>query len=523
MNRRPCSQTPSPAYLGNLSFPPDDDYYDDFSFDSSEAAEAGDAAEAVLNQVTADGAAAADDETTPTGRVRRSGIGRSGRMHKFAKFAPKIELHAHLNGCIRESTLADLARERGVTLSARIHGGDSAFSGSGEGAAHPTDHAGETRKDRDTHAARTTDSVSSSGGVRNTKRRSLLDCFEILEEIRKCVDDVGALRRICREALEDFAAENVAYVELRSTPKRLLMMQRGVGNEDGVGSVLCSKRQYIETVLGVMTEFEEKEKQRYHREAEEAKSQISFCRLPMISRFLVSIDRSASVDDAEENVSLAKELFEDGNTFVVGVELGGNPTKNDFRDFEPALANARKAGLKVSVHCGEVPCSHHYCENENDAALIRATEEAEAVLNFAPDRIGHALLLPPSVADALRRDPIPVECCPTSNVMTLELATHHEGDLVEGLRRHPQLPAWLASEYPLSVSTDDSGVFNTNPTREILLLAKAFGLEERTLGRMLLRSLDDIFEPSEEVRRILSQLIQTRMLELFAALGISRI
>eukprot|EP00957_Ditylum_brightwellii_P059473 4515111-Ditylum_brightwellii.AAC.1 len=44
------------------------------------------------------------------------------RIWKFVDLAPKVELHAHLNGSIREETLLDLARERGVTLSSKLHG-----------------------------------------------------------------------------------------------------------------------------------------------------------------------------------------------------------------------------------------------------------------------------------------------------------------------------------------------------------------------------------------------------------------
>jgi len=69
------------------------------------------------------------------------------------------------------------------------------------------------------------------------------------------------------------------------------------------------------------------------------------------------------------------------------------------------------------------------------------------------------------------------------------------------------------------VSTDDSGVFSTNPTREILLFAKAFGLNELALGRLMLRSLADVFEPSQEVVKLLNDSVQARMVELLTALG----
>ena len=41
-------------------------------------------------------------------------------IETFCKRLPKVELHAHLNGSIRESTLVELARERNVQLPTRF-------------------------------------------------------------------------------------------------------------------------------------------------------------------------------------------------------------------------------------------------------------------------------------------------------------------------------------------------------------------------------------------------------------------
>lgn len=106
---------------------------------------------------------------------------------------------------------------------------------------------------------------------------------------------------------------------------------------------------------------------------------------------------------------------------------------------------------------------------------------------------------------------IPVECCPTSNVMTLELAKHFKGDLVHGLRRHPRLKDWIDSEYPISINTDDPGIFNTNSTNELVLLAEAFEIKEPNIIKNIIeQSVEQIFE-SEEVKESLRVLIQKRM------------
>jgi adenosine deaminase len=369
-------------------------------------------------------------------------------LKTFVDRIPKVELHAHLNGCVRESTLFELARERDIVLSDHHFAEDDA------------------EEDDECH-------------MYNSKPRSLVDCFDIFVQVAQVVGDLEALRRITYEALEDFARHHVAYLELRSTPKQL--KRRWDSDE------VTSKRDYIEVIISVLEEFELNEQERYERD----KDKQSGCRLPLIARLLVSVDRARTVEEAQENVDLAIDFHQGGNSCVVGVDLGGNPLQNDFRHFEVMLSEARKAGLKLTLHCGEVPCAED--ESDPNPTHVKALEEAKALIAFHPDRLGHALLLPSSIRPALAQAQIPVETCPTSNVMTLELATSFHGHLVEGLRAHPQLEYWLRTDYPFSVSTDDSGVFNTNPSKELLLLAMAWGLSPAQLEYIILQSIDHAF------------------------------
>jgi adenosine deaminase len=206
------------------------------------------------------------------------------KLQEFVESMPKIELHAHLNGCIRESTLFALAKERNVTLSEHHFVQSSTFS---------------------------------ANTMYNVRPRALQDCFDMFAEIPKCVDDIVALKRITREALEDFAQHHVAYLELRSTPKQLVSVH-------GSDERLLSKREYIEAVVSKLEEFEREERARYH-------SEPNRLALVLVPRFIVSVDRSASVEDALEHVRLAIDLVQSGNTYVVGVDLGGNPTMVSFK------------------------------------------------------------------------------------------------------------------------------------------------------------------------------------------------
>ncbi|KAL7547001.1 hypothetical protein ACHAWF_010321 [Thalassiosira exigua] len=407
----------------------------------------------------------------------------------FCKALPKVELHAHLNGSIRQHTLVELAHERNVTLPKQFLLHEAA--------------------------------AGSEALFFNTKPRSLLECFEIFSYIPKCVNDLAALRRITNEVLEDAADDNVAYIELRTGPKVLLRDHQSAA--DG----LCTKKQYVDTIIEVMDAFERKEHERYQTacctvrgsEANKCSEAINRTRPPLIPRLIISVDRAGTLDQAVENIELATEMFQSpGNKYIVGVELGGNPTRNDFRTFEAAFDSARRRGLPVAIHCGEVPTGSN--ELEEDLELLKAYQEASAIIEFKPDRLGHALLLPDSLIEKLWQQPIPIECCPTSNVMTLELALHRGGNLIDGLKMHPQLGKWLEGgddiieqknsrlpgrtrnrSYPISVNTDDSGLFCTNLSKELFLVAAAFDLCENKLAGIMLDAVAHSF-CSDDIKSI---------------------
>ncbi|KAH8959882.1 hypothetical protein BDL97_06G100500 [Sphagnum fallax] len=115
----------------------------------------------------------------------------------LCRVLPKLELHAHLNGSIRSSTLLELAAE---------HSQNGAVS-------YP-------------------ELVS----IIEKEKRSLPETFKLFGLIRLVTTNHQVVTRITREVIEDFAAENIIYVELRTTPK----------NNPAVG---MTKRSYMEAVM----------------------------------------------------------------------------------------------------------------------------------------------------------------------------------------------------------------------------------------------------------------------------------
>ncbi|KAI3745364.1 hypothetical protein L1987_58475 [Smallanthus sonchifolius] len=329
---------------------------------------------------------------------------------------PKVELHAHLNGSIRNSTLLELARELGEK-------GTIVFSDF-------------------EHVIRKND-------------RTLCEVFKLFDLIHVVTTDHKTITRITKEVVEDFAAENVVYLELRTTPKR----------NDSIG---MSKRSYMEAVVDGL------------RSVSSSNLDINFScddlekfskyqtKKKIIVRLLLSIDRRESTASAMETVNLALEMKDMG---VVGIDLSGNPTVGEWETFFPALKFAKEQGLSVTLHCGEVPNS----------------VEIQAMLDFLPGRIGHACCFQDEEWRKLKSYKIPVEICLTSNIRTETISSmdvHHFADLYK-------------ENHPIVLCTDDSGVFSTILSNEYALVSSAFGLGKMELFELARKGVDFIFAGNE--------------------------
>lgn len=229
------------------------------------------------------------------------------------------------------------------------------------------------------------DVTSAREALREARSRgaSLSECFAVFDALHELVNDLSAVRRITAGSLAAFAADNVCYVELRTTPRAL---------RDG-----SSAEAYLEAVLEAM------------RGAEGATTP---CGLPLLSRLVVSVDRARGSAAAEAAVRLALACRRRHGDWVAGLDLSGDPTKGSWEEVLPALDLARRGRLRVTVHAAEV---------ENP-------EESAAMLRWRPDRMGHVCCMSQEQFDAMLRLGIPLELCLTSNVVTASVDSvqaHH--------------------------------------------------------------------------------------------------
>jgi aminodeoxyfutalosine deaminase len=194
--------------------------------------------------------------------------------------------------------------------------------------------------------------------------------------------------------------------------------------------------------------------------------------------------RQFGADAAMEVSRSAVKLQHSG---VVAFGMGGDELSFPTVNFRPAYDLARSQGLRLVCHAGEV----------GGPELVR---EAIELLNA--ERIGHgiAVMRDPALIETLASRRVVLENCPTSNICTGALAEQTEKPNAT-LADHP-LPKFLARGLPVTLSTDDPGMFHTDLLTEYSRAAE-MGLSNEQLLRLAEESFNASFLPPIEKRRLL--------------------
>ncbi|XP_062856117.1 adenosine deaminase-like protein [Trichomycterus rosablanca] len=334
------------------------------------------------------------------------------KADSFYRQLPKVELHAHLNGSVSYETMEKLiARKPHLNIE------------------------------------------SSMTAIQSGQQRTLDECFQVFKVIHQLVDSEEDILMVAKAVIQEFAADGVKYLELRSTPRQ----------ETKTG---LTKRKYIETVI-------------------EAINQCKQEQVDIDVRFLVAVDRRNGPEVAMEMVKLAEDFMLSSDGVVVGLDLSGDPTVGHGKDLLPALQKARNCGLKLALHLSEVPSQK---------------EETDLLLSLPPDRIGHGTFLHPevggsdSLVDKVCKQNIPIELCLTSNV---------KGQTVPSYDKH-HFQYWYERGHPCVICTDDKGVFCTDLSQEYQLAASTFGLSREAVWSLSQQAIQCSFAP-EPIKQQLEQ------------------
>ncbi len=277
--------------------------------------------------------------------------------------------------------------------------------------------------------------------------QNFLSKFEILRQFYCTPEIIG---RVTREAIEDAARDNIRYLELRFTPAALCKA-RGFALAEVMDWVLAGAQQ-VQTADG-----------------------------PLI-HLIVSINRHEPPSLAAQVIQLAVDCMHRG---VVGIDVAGNEADFPNLDqFAGMLAEARQAGLGLTIHAGEWGSAQNI---------------ADAIIHYQADRIGHGVRVveDAAVMALARKAGIPFEVCLTSNI---------QSGVAASLSAHP-LQRMLAAGLHITLNTDDPAISQITLGGEHQLACEQLELPLTVLKGCLLSAIQAAFLPEAE-RAALSQQLE---------------
>jgi aminodeoxyfutalosine deaminase len=196
-------------------------------------------------------------------------------------------------------------------------------------------------------------------------------------------------------------------------------------------------------------------------------------------RVVVDVIRDEGPDAARAVV----RLVADADAPIVGLGLTGVEGAIEESEFTFLRSESDRLGMGLAVHAGE----------------MGTPENVRAALDvLGADRIGHGIA---SVRDQelvarLAREQVPLEVCPTSNVLV---------GLAPSLERHPIIDLWRAG-VNVTVHSDDPAMFRTSITDELANAVRLLDLDTPGLAELERRAARAAFAPVDVRERLVAEI-----------------
>ncbi|GAY18916.1 adenosine deaminase [Mycobacterium sp. shizuoka-1] len=344
--------------------------------------------------------------------------------------APKALLHDHLDGGLRPATVLEIADQIGYD------------------------------------GLPATDEAALAAWFRTAAHSgSLVRYLEPFAHTVAVMQTPESLHRVALECVEDLAADNVVYAEVRFAPE--LHIDGGLSLDAVVDAVLAG-----------------------FADGEKAAAAAGH---PIVVRCLVTAMRHAA--RSREIAALAVRFRDKGvvGFDIAGAEAGYPPTRH-----LDAFEYMRSNNARFTIHAGEafgLPSIHEalaFCGADRLGHGVRIVDDIEVAAD------GTARLGP--LAAILRDKRIPLEMCPSSNVQTGAVASiaGHPFDLLARLR------------FRVTVNTDNRLMSDTTMSQEMARLVEAFGYGWSDLERFTINAMKSAFIHFDERLAIIDEVIKPR-------------
>ena len=195
-----------------------------------------------------------------------------------------------------------------------------------------------------------------------------------------------------------------------------------------------------------------------------------------VGRIILTCVRHFGLEHAEKTAKLAEQF---PHKAVIGFGMAGEESAGVPGDFAHVFNVARGAGLRITAHAGE------FMGPES----IRAVVE-----DLNVERIGHGVRAreEPSLVDELAARRIPLELCPTSNVVM---------SVVGSIGDHP-VKEYLRGGLNVTLSTDDPAFFGVTIRSEYDKVAAAHALGPLDMVEFSRNAIDAAFCSDDIKQRI---------------------
>lgn len=248
----------------------------------------------------------------------------------------------------------------------------------------------------------------------------------LYEASRAVIRSPADMQRVVLEAAQDDAAEGSRWLEIQIDPS-------------GYAKIAGGLTAALEVVLA----------------AAKTASQETSCQVAVI----VAANRTKHPLEARTLARLAAQFAGDGAGHVVGFGLSNDERQGRTEAFAPAFKIARRAGLALVPHSGELLGPEH----------VRTTLTA-----LQPDRIGHGVrsVEDPAVLHEVVAAGVALEVCPTSNVALGVYPT---------MAQVP-LPTLIAAGVDVALGADDPLLFGHRLVAQYRLARQVHHLSDQMLA-----------------------------------------
>jgi adenosine deaminase CECR1 len=412
-----------------------------------------------------------------------------GGLKAFLKRMPKGgELHSHLSGAVPFERLLDVATRHGYSVAfSHVNGDVCGFTlpgrahewkGPCKGAALDTTPAKDLSADERERLHRAL--TVAIGGSDRDESSGFGQFNLVFDRLNELTDNADVIPDLVQEVMQEASANNVSYLELRVNP---------IGRKDSVGRSVP-----IEALITRLEAFvAEKNKQLGKDHEVVVKFIIGLQRQsPDRAGGITNLPPIACSIETKCSPRLRQAYFLAARRYtgvVVGLDLVGLPEVDSTAEFS---ALRREFGdASITLHAGET------LDPERQGHI------ASAILNGAR-RIGHGFNMEqsPEAKQLICDRQIPLEVSLTSNLL-LGLVPRDD------LKTHP-FPRYfreeicsndIRSQYghlPVTLNTDDAGIFQTDLTNEFFLAITTFDLSWDEVKQLSRNSLSYSFANDAE-------------------------